>query len=535
MFDLLIRNGRLVDGSGDPAAEADVAVTGDRIDAVAPPGSLPAESARRVVDATGRLVCPGFVDAHSHSDWSIHTNPTAQSTVRQGITTEVVGNCGLTNAPVSDLSRAAVRERLAGFGYDGPVTWSTFGEYLDAVRDMGISANLAWFVGHSTVRAAAGVVGATVTAAQRDAMADLVREAMEAGALGLSSGLEFEPGRAATREELAGLVAVVGRHGGLYTSHIRNRDATLHLAVDEFLEVARDAGARAELSHLNVRHNTGAAPGAWQRAVDRMERERSRGLDVLADMTPLKDGIGLLAGILPPWVRAAGADETARLLRQPDVRQRLRTECDRYWRFIHRGEWHRVRLQASAQHPELNGKTFPEIAAERGKDEWDCLFDLLADAGASLDDVTGVALLFTDDHLAEMAAHPLFCLAVDGYTSVVDGPLSTRTRHPLSYSGMVHYLTHHVRERRTLSLEEAVRKMTSLPAGHLGLRDRGLVRPGLLADLVVLDFDRLEDGSTPEQPLAYCRGVEHVLVNGIPVVEHGEHTGARPGRVLTRE
>ena len=533
-FDLLIRNGRVVDGSGGPAIAADVAVAGDRIAAVAPPGQLPLESGARTIDASGRLVCPGFVDAHSHSDWSIHTNPGAQSTVRQGITTEVVGNCGLTNAPVSDLSRDSLRVRLAGFGYDGEVGWSSFGEYLDAVRAMGISPNLAWFAGHSTVRAAAGVVGARVTPEQRAEMGGLVREAMEAGALGLSSGLEFEPGRTATREELADLVAVVGRYGGVYTSHIRNRDAALQEAVEEFLEVARGAGARAELSHLNVRHDTGAAPGAWERAVARMERERRDGLDVLADMTPLRDGIGLLAGVLPPWVRAGGGTEGARLLRQPEVRERLRTECDRYWRFLHGGQWERVRLQASAQYPELNGMSFPEIAAAWGKDEWECLFDILAAAGAEMDDVTGVALLFTDEHLAQMAAHPLFCFAVDGYTSAVDGPLAGRTRHPLSYSGMVHYLTHHVREQGTVSLEEGVRKMTSLPAGHFGLRDRGLVRPGYLADLVVLDFQALDDGSTMARPLAYCRGVEHVLVNGVPVVEQGEHTGARPGRVLTR-
>jgi len=221
-------------------------------------------------------------------------------------------------------------------------------------------------------------------------------------------------------------------------------------------------------------------------------------------------------------------------LRDPVVRRRLREECDRYWRFIHRGEWHRVRVQASPQLPEVNGLSFPEIAELWHKDEWECLFDLLAVAGAEMDDVTGVSLLFTDEHLEQMAAHPLFCFAVDGYTSQIDGPLSERTRHPLSYSGMVHYLTHHVRERHTVTLEEAIRKMTGMPATHFGLRDRGLVKPGMLADLVVLAFDRLENGSTPEQPLAYCRGVEHVLVNGLSVVDGEAHTGARAGRILRR-
>ena len=545
MVDLVIYGGTVVDGTGAPPFPADVLIEGDRIldvvrrpegtgDAAGAAGGAPAPAGARAIDARGRTVTPGFVDAHSHSDWSIHTNPVAESTVRQGITTEVVGNCGIGNAPVSPRSRDAVRARLAGFGYDGPVTWSTFGEYLDAVQGMGTSPNLAWFVGHSTVRAAAGVSGARVTAAQGEAMRALVGEAMAAGALGISTGLEFEPGRTATREELVDLAAVAGAHGGFYTSHIRNRDAALQDAVEEFLDVSRRAGARAQLSHLNVRHNTGAPEGAWQRAVETMEGARRGGLDVLADMTPLQDGIGLLAGILPPWLRALAPDEAVAALRDPATRARLRGECDRYWRFIHRGEWERVRVQASAQHPEVNGLSFPEIAARWGQDEWGCLFDLLADAGAAMDDLTGVSLLFTEDHLAEMAARPDFCFAVDGYTTHVEGPLAARTRHPLGFAGMVHYLTHHVRERGTVSLEAAVHKMTALPAWHFGLRDRGALAAGLRADVVVLDFERLEDGSTPDRPLAYCRGVEQVLVNGVPVVQDGAHTGARPGRVLRR-
>jgi N-acyl-D-amino-acid deacylase len=542
VVDLVIYGGTVVDGTGTAPFPADVLIDGDRIvDVVRRAGGdagagrpVPGPAGGRAIDATGMIVTPGFVDAHSHSDWSIHTNPTAESTIRQGITTEVVGNCGITNAPLSPRSHDAVRARLAGFGYGGPVTWSTFGEYLDAVRQMGTTPNLAWFVGHSTIRAAAGVSGPVVTEAQRGEMRALVHEAMDAGALGLSTGLEFEPGRTATREELLDLAAVAGMHGGFYTSHIRNRDAALQDAVEEFLDVAQRAGTRAQLSHLNVRHNTGAADGAWQRAVETMERARRDGLDVLADMTPLRDGIGLLAGILPSWLRALPPEAAVAALRDPATRARLRGECDRYWRFIHRGEWHRVRVQASAQHPEVNGLSFPEIAARWKRDEWSCLFDLLADAGTAMDDVTGVSLLFTDDHLAEMAARPDFCFAVDGYTTHVEGPLAARTRHPLGFAGMVHYLTHHVRERGTVSLEAAVHKMTALPARHFGLRDRGALAAGLRADVVVLDFERLEDGATAERPLAYCRGVGHVLVNGVPVVRDGAHTGARPGRVLHR-
>jgi N-acyl-D-aspartate/D-glutamate deacylase len=253
---------------------------------------------------------------------------------------------------------------------------------------------------------------------------------------------------------------------------------------------------------------------------------------VLADTTPLRDGIGQMAGILPPWVLANGAETAAALLRDRRARERLRGECDRYWRFIHRGQWQRVRLHASPDFPELEGVSFPEISERWGMDEWDCFFDILAAAGPALESVLMVGELFTDDHLAEMVSHPLFSLGVDTFTSRTDGPLAQVTRHPLSYAGHVHYLTHHVRERGTLTLEEAIRKMTSMPADHFGLRDRGRLASGYAADVVVFDYETLDDVATLDDPVAYARGVEQVLVNGVLVVDEGEHTGARPGMHL---
>jgi N-acyl-D-amino-acid deacylase len=512
-LDVLIRNGWVADGSGNPIYPADVAIRGDRIVEV---GHLPAEiTAARVIDATGKIVCPGFIDVHSHSDRSIHDNPTAESTIRQGTTTEIVGNCGGSHAPSTD-----------------PAT--SFGEYLDGLDAMGISPNLASFVGHNTVRRAAGVHGAAVTADQVRAMQAMVREAMEAGAIGFSTGLEFDPGRLATMDEIVEVARAAGEYRGYYASHIRNRDAKLQEAVEECLEVGRRAGTPVQVSHLNVRHNTGAAEGAWQRAADTVEQARRDGLDVMADMTPFREGTGSLRAILPQWFVAEAPERQAELLADKSVRARLRTECDRYWRFIHRGEWHRVRVMASAAYPEVNGKTFAEIAELWEQDPWDCYFDLLAAAGTGYGGLSAMAVLFTDEHLKEVISHPLFSLAVDGWTSRIDGPLAERSRHPLNYAGMVHYLTHHVREKHTLRLEEAIRKMTSLPATRFELHGRGRLSPGCFADVVVFDYDALDDGSTIEQPHAYCKGVEHVFVNGTAVVSGGEHTGARPGRTLRR-
>jgi N-acyl-D-amino-acid deacylase len=296
----------------------------------------------------------------------------------------------------------------------------------------------------------------------------------------------------------------------------------------------REGGTHGEISHLNVRHRTNAAPGAWQRAVDTMAAARESGLDVLADTTPFRDGLGSMAGILPQWVLADGWEEACKRLNDAAVRERLRGECDRYWRFIHKGDWHRVRMQASPQHPGLEGKDFHEIAALLGTDEWNAYFQILADAGPGIESLLLIGELFTDEHLAEMISHPLFCLGVDGYTASLDSGLENVAGHPVCFAGHVHYLTHHVGELQTLPLEEAIHKMTSMPARHFGFADRGELRPGLSADLVVLDLDRLADGSTIENPLAYVEGVDEVYVNGVAVVSDGEHTGARPGKHLSR-
>ena len=512
-LDVLIRNGWIADGTGNPIYPADIAISGDRIVEV---GRIPQDAtSARVVDATGKIVCPGFVDAHSHSDRSIHANPEAQSTIRQGVTTEIVGNCGSSHAPTIEPKKS-------------------FAQYLDGLEAMGISPNLATYVGHNTLRRAAGVRGADCSPEQLQAMQTLTHEAMEAGALGLSTGLEFDPGRLAAFDEIVEVAKVAGEYRGYYTSHIRNRDAALQAAVEECIEVGRRAGCAVQVSHLNVRHNTGSAPGAWQRAADTVEQNRKDGFDVQADMTPFREGMGSLTAILPQWFVAEGPTKGAELLGDKTIRARLRNECDRYWRFIHRGEWDRVRVMSSSTHPEVNGQFMTEIAKLWEQDPWECYFDLLQSSFETGGNISGMAVLFTDEHLKETISHPLFSLAVDGWTSRIDGPLSERSRHPLYFAGMVHYLTHHVREVRTLRLEEAIRKMTSMPATRFNLDGRGVLREGAFADVVVFDYDELEDGSTIDEPLAYCRGVEHVFVNGTAVVSEGEHTGARPGRALRR-
>lgn len=517
-MDLLISGGQVVDGTGGPPRAADVAVDGDRISVV---GRLRDATADRVIDATGLIVCPGFIDPHSHSDWSILGNPTAQSTIRQGVTTEIVGNCGVTYAPLSDATVGAAAGALRTFGYDDDVSWRGFGELLEVVRRTRTSQNLAWFVGHSALRDAGDADPAR--------MARLLEEALDAGAIGMSSGLEYGSGRNATTDELVALADVVRRRNGMYASHIRNRDAALDDAVEEFFTIARAAGGHAQLSHLNVRDNTGAADEAWERAVARLDRERTSGNAVLADITPMTDGLGMAAGLLPHWLTDDGPAAAARALADPETRQRAREDCDRYWRFVHRGQWDRVTLHASPATPELEGLTFPEIAQRQGKDEWDCFFDILEQAGVDLYSVGLLGRLFTPEHVATAVAHPLFCLGVDAYTSRLDGPLATRSRHPIFYGGHVHYLAHHVRDTGNLSLPEAVHKMTGMVADHFQLASRGRVAPGYYADIAVLDLDAISDAA-----IGYAQGIPYVLVNGVAVVDRGQHTEQRSGRYLAR-
>lgn len=526
-FDILIKNGWVIDGTGNPMYLADVAIKGDRIVEV---GHIADAGAQLIIDASGKIVCPGFIDAHSHTDMTILCNPTAQSTVRQGITTEIVGNCGESYAPLSKTSQ----KRTFDSACEKTISQCGFGEFLNLISSLRTSNNLAWFVGHNSLREAAGITGIKISPEQSRTMESLVREAMDAGALGVSTGLEFEPGRSAATDEVIDLVKIVSQYDGYYASHIRNRDAGIQIAVDEFLKIVRCCNVRGQLSHFNVRNNTGAPERAWHKAVDTIEQYRREGLDILADMTPLTDGIGFATALLPQWVFSGERGQANDILSNPDMRKILRNECDRYWRFIHRGEWGRVRVQCSPAYPEINGRTFPEISAIWGKDPWDCYFDILAASWPEKEGIIFTAQLFTEEHLREAIGHPLFMLVVDGYSTRIDGKLSNMTRFPLHYMGMIYFLTYHVRECHTLTLEEAIRKMTSMPATHFRLKDRGLIRDGCMADIVVFDFKKLGSSSTLEQPFAYPEGIDHVLVNGVSVVRYGEHTGARPGRNLLR-
>jgi N-acyl-D-amino-acid deacylase len=529
MLEAVIRGGRVVDGSGAPWVRADVGIQGGRIAAV---GDLSEAEASTVLDATGKIVAPGFIDCHSHSDWSLLANRMCASTLRQGVTTEVVGNCGMSYAPVSPLNRARLETDVARTSPGAEVTWTTFGEYLDRLRDGGTGANYAVLVGHAAIRTAA--MGSAEREARPEEVAQMERllaQSLEEGAIGFSTGLEFVPGRVATPDELIALSRVVAGAGKLHTCHQRTRNERFVESVQEIIGICRTAGARLQISHNNKR--PGAPEGAWETTMELQDAARRGGLDVSCDTTSYVAGLGIMAAVLPPWLFDAGPEEAAARLGDPVIRERVKGDCRRYWLMIAEGEWDRVWLGRTTNSPEHFGKSFAEIGELTRRDPMDVYLDVLMKEGAGIADAGMFGQVKTPEHLRELMRHPLVSLEADAWTASAEGPLAPLVNHPASFGWTARVLGDYVRQQGWLRLEEAVQKMTAMPAAKFGLRDRGLLRPGLAADVVVFDPETVADNASFERPAVYPSGIEHVFVNGRPAVRDGALTGERAGDVLT--
>ncbi|HVG96921.1 MAG TPA: D-aminoacylase [Chloroflexota bacterium] len=529
MLDAVIRGGRVVDGSGAPWVRADVGIAGGKIAAV---GDLSAAAAATAIDATGKIVAPGFIDCHSHSDWSLLANRDCDSTLAQGVTTEVVGNCGMSYAPVGPLNRERVETDVARTSPGAAVAWTTFGEYLDHVRAGGIGANYAFLVGHAAIRTA--VIGSEEREARPDEVAQMERllaQALEEGAAGFSTGLEFVPGRVATVDELVALSRVVAAAGKLHTSHQRTRNERFVESVQEILGVCETAGARLQISHNNKR--LGAPDGAWETTMDLQEAARRRGLDVSCDTTSYIAGLGIMAAVLPPWLFDAGPAEAARRLGDRTIRRKVKGDCRRYWLMIADGLWDRVRLGRTTNSDEYFGRTFAELGEALRKDPMDVYLDVLMNEGAGIADAGMFGEVKSPEHLKELMQHPLVSLEADAWTASAEGPLAPLVNHPASFGWTARILGEYVREGGWLRLEEAIKKMTAMPAAKFGLRDRGLLRPGLAADVVVFDAETVADNASFERPAVYPSGIEHVFVNGTAAVRDGALRRARTGVVLS--
>jgi N-acyl-D-amino-acid deacylase len=529
MLDVVIRGGRVVDGSGAPWVRADVGLKGQRIEAL---GDLSGASAATVVDASGMVVAPGFIDCHSHSDWSLLANRDCASTLLQGVTSEVVGNCGMSYAPVSPLNRERLETDVARNAPGATLTWTGFGEYLEHVRREGVGANYAFLVGHAAIRSA--VMGSEEREARPEEVAGMERllaQALEEGAAGFSTGLEFVPGRVATADELIALSRVVARTGRVHACHQRTRNERFLESVQEIIGVCEAAGARLQISHNNKR--PGAPEGAWEATMEAQEEARRRGLDVSCDTTSYLGGLGIMSAVLPPWLFDAGPAEAARRLGDPVVREKVKGDCRRYWLMIADGEWHRVWLGRTEHSPEYFGKSFVEIGELTGGDPMDAYLDILMREGEGMADARIFGQVKSPEHLRELVRHPLVSLEADAWTAAAEGPLAPLVTHPASFGWTARVLGEYVRELGWLRLEEAVQKMTAMPAAKFGLRDRGLLRPGLAADVVVFDPQTVADQASFERPAVSPLGIPYVFVNGQPAVSGGALAGSRAGQVLS--
>ena len=526
-LDLLIENGTVVDGSGDRGFAAAVGVRFGRLELVY--GETAAVIAGERIDATGLVVCPGFIDLHSHSGLTIFTDPLHEPKVRQGVTTEVIGVDGLSYAPIEDPADLEALVHMNA-GLDGRpeirYDWSTVESYLDRLDEVRPSVNLACLVGNSALRISA--IGWDETAASAGDirnMRAMLREAMEQGAIGLSSGLDYPPGSFADTSELAELTTEASLHGGFYHTHVRYPLGDRYLdPFREAIEIGRRGDGPVHITHFYHRQTF---PGGAGPMLELVDDARAEGLDVTFDTYPYEWASTRLLIMIPPWVQSGGPMRTKERLADPGVRDRIRRElADRGVLFAGRRAWDDVRLGAFAS-PDLlrwEGLSLGDVIAERGDDAVDVLCDLLLAEDLRLNQVTPGPW---SESLREFIRHPVGMIGTDS-TFVAERP------SPRTYGSFPRVLGQFVREEALLSLEEAVRSMTSAAARRLGLADRGLVRDGYAADLVVLDPGRVRATCTYEDPCSFPEGIEWVVVGGEVVVRRGTHTGSRPGRVLRR-
>ncbi|MGH2635740.1 MAG: N-acyl-D-amino-acid deacylase family protein [Actinomycetota bacterium] len=524
MADLLIAGATVIDGSGAPARQGSVLVSGDRIEAVLAPEASP-DAARRI-DAEGRVLSPGFIDSHSHSDVSAMVEPRMESMLRQGVTTLVVGNCGSSAFPPAGRDEVAALAGADPAVLGGP--WETFEVYLDRVRSCRPALNVAALVGHGALRSEVLEDPRRPPSADQVArMRRLLVGALDEGAVGMSTGLIYSPGQHATTEEIAELSGAMSRHGGIYASHVRGESGTVFEAVAECIEIGRRAGVPSHVSHLKVEGRS-----MWGRAGELLElidAARKAGADVTADQYPYTAWETELAAALPPWVTPV---ELADALSGRLTRERLLrsiAEGEPGWESVGPGiGWDRVVIGAHVPEPALTGRTIEAVAGERGADPASTIVELLVS-----DPHTGMLGhgMHEDDVRTILARRDVF-VGTDGLAISPSGPLGDFAVHPRYYGTFPRILGQYARDERVLSLENAVRKMTALPAERFGLAGRGSIEAGAVADLVLFDPGRVGDRATFEHPHAFADGIDVVVVNGR--VAWDGAPGERAGRALRR-
>ena len=527
-YDIVIRNGTVIDGAGTPGVKADVAISGDSIVAI---GTVDGRGTTEV-DATGLAVAPGFINMLSWATESLIEDGRSQSDIRQGVTLEVMGE-GSSMGPLSDSARAVMLAEQGDIRY--PITWRTLRGYQDSLVKKGISTNIASFIGATTVRINhVGWNDRPPTAAELDAMQAEVRQAMEEGALGVGSSLIYAPAFYAKTDELIALMKAAAPYGGMYISHLRSEGNRFEEAVDELMRIAKEAGVRAEIYHLKA-----AGESNWPkmaRVLARIDSARAAGLEITASIYPYTAGATGLDAAMPPWVQAGGYESWAKRLQDPAVRKKvaeeMRTPTDQWESLLlAAGSPDRVILagfKADSLKP-YTGKTLAEVAKLRGTSPEETAMDLVIRDGSR---VGTIYFIISEDNIAAQLRKPWVSVGSDAGSMAAEGVFLKSNPHPRAYGTFARILSKYVRDEQVIPLEEAVRRMTSLPATNLRIARRGRLAPGYHADVVVFNPGTIKDHATFEQPHQYATGVRDVFVNGVAVLRDGEHTGATPGRVV---
>ncbi|MDH5454883.1 MAG: D-aminoacylase [Gammaproteobacteria bacterium] len=527
-FDVIIRGGDVYDGLGGAPVKADVALTGERIAKI---GDLSSATAGKDIDATGLAVSPGFINMLSWATESLIEDGRGMSDIKQGVTLEVMGE-GWSMGPLNDELRALVKSQQSDIQYD--ISWSTLGGYLEFLEDKGVSPNVASYVGAATLRIMeVGFDNVKATEEQLARMQDHVRLAMREGAIGVGSSLIYAPGNFADTDELVALVAAAAEFDGRYISHIRSEGNRLEESVEELIHIARVTGAPAEIYHLKA-----GGRSNWHKAEKvfaRVEAARAEGLAITADMYTYTAGATGLDASMPLWVQEGGDEAWFARLEDPAIRARVKEEM-----MSEDTEWENLGLHAGPdgvlfigfRNPDLRhliGKTLAEVAELRGTSPADAAIDLVIEDRSR---VSTVYFLMSEENVAKTVAQPWVSFGSDAEASAPEGVFLNSSTHPRAYGTFARVLGKYARDEEVITLQDGIRKMTSLPATNLGIRERGQLKAGYFADVVVFDPARVQDHATFEEPLQYATGVQHVFVNGEQVLEDGEHTGATPGRVV---
>ena len=528
-YDLLIRNGVIYDGSGNDPLTGDVAVTGDKIVAV---GKLSDATGKTELDAKGLAVAPGFINVLSWANESLIHDGRSQSDIRQGVTLEVMGE-GESMGPLNDRMRKEMVDAQGDIKYE--VTWTTLDEYLEHLVKRGVSCNVASFVGATSVRIhELGHADRPPTAAELERLKKLVRQAMEEGALGVGSSLIYAPAFYAKTDELIELCKVAADYNGMYISHLRSEGNTFLEAVDELIQIAREARIPAQIYHLKA-----AGKSNWPKleaAIRKIEAARAAGLKITADMYTYTAGATGLDAAMPPWVQEGGYQAWAARLKDLKIRERVLKEMA-----SPTDQWESLYLMAGSPDKvllvgfkndklkPLTGKSLAEVAKLRGKSPEETAVDLVIEDGSRVDTVY---FLMSEENVRKQVKLPWVSFNSDASSLAPEGVFLKSNPHPRAYGNFARLLGQYVRDEKLIPLEAAIRRLTAFPAKTFKLDRRGALKPGFFADIVVFDPASIQDHATYEQPHQYATGVAHVFVNGVQVIKNGEHTGAKPGQVV---